>query len=269
MNIPDLVSWLALPAKMAATAGFVLLASLVAESAGPLLGAMVATLPLSAGPAYVFLALDHPASFIAASALSSLVANVAAIAFCAVHAVVAQARGTAVSLAAALGAWGLLIATLESSAWTLAGGVLLNLIVLVLCAPVAWRFRAAAMPRMRRRWWDAPLRAGMVATLVAIVVVAGARLGPAVTGILALFPIVLTSLVLLLQPRAGGPAVAAVTANAIPGLAGFAAALVMLHVAAPALGSPAALGLALAVSIGWNLAILRLRRRKPAPAAAS
>jgi len=265
----DLVLWLALPAKMVAAAAFVLLATAVAESAGPLLGAMVATLPLSAGPAYVFVALDHPPAFIAASALSSLVANAATIVFCAVHAAVAQARGTAVSLAAGLGAWAVSIAAFEGPGWTLPGAVLLNVVALALCAPAAWRFRGAAMPRLRRRWYDAPLRAGMVAALVATVVTASATLGPAVTGILALFPIVLTSLVLLLQPRAGGPAVAAVTANAIPGLGGFAAALVMLHVAAPALGSPVALALALAVSIAWNLAILWLRRRKPAPAPAA
>lgn len=261
----DLVFWLALPAKMAASAAFVLLATLAAELAGPLLGAMVATLPLSAGPAYVFLALDHDPGFIAASALSSLVANAATLVFCAVHAAVAQSRGPVLSLAAPLGAWAVLVVALESTAWTLAGAVLLNLIALALCLPVGRRFRGAAMPKLRRRWYDAPLRAGMVAVLVAIVVDGGARLGPAVTGILALFPIVLTSLVLILQPRAGGPAVAALTANAIAGLGGFAAALVALHLAAVPLGSPAALALALSLSIGWNLAILLRRRYEAAP----
>ncbi len=48
------------------------LASMVAERSGPLIGALVATLPVSAGPVYVFLALDHDAAFIAQSALASL-----------------------------------------------------------------------------------------------------------------------------------------------------------------------------------------------------
>src|SRR5579883_1439902 len=61
---------LALAAKLAITAAFVVGAARTAERAGPLIGAMVATLPIAAGPAYVFLALDHDASFIAASALA-------------------------------------------------------------------------------------------------------------------------------------------------------------------------------------------------------
>jgi hypothetical protein len=81
-----------------------------------------------------------------------------------------------------------------------------------------------------------------------------------VTGILAVFPIVLTSLMLILQPRIGGAATAAVIANTLWGLVGFGAALVTLHVAVVPLGAPIALTLALAVSIAWNVMIWRLRR---------
>ena len=117
------------------------------------------------------------------------------------------------------------------------------------------------MPVARRRWYDLPVRATMVATLVAVVVGVSAHVGPALTGTLAVFPIVLTSLILIFQPRIGGPATAALIAHTIPGLAGFALALVVLHVAALTLGTPAALALALAVSVAWNL-ILWLGRRQ-------
>jgi hypothetical protein len=70
----------------------------------------------------------------------------------------------------------------------------------------------------------------------------------------------LTSLVLIFQPRIGGRATAAITANGVAGLAGYGAALVLLHLVAVTLGSPAALTLALLVSIGWNLAVLLLRK---------
>ena len=72
-----------------------------------------------------------------------------------------------------------------------------------------------------RRWYDMPLRAAMVACLVAVVVGTSARVGPSVTGLLAVFPIVLTSLMLIFQPRIGGPATAALLANTMWGLAGF------------------------------------------------
>ena len=68
---------LSLIAKMAVTAGFVLAATITAERAGPLVGGLVATLPIGAGPAYVFLALDHDAHFIAQSAVASLAINAA------------------------------------------------------------------------------------------------------------------------------------------------------------------------------------------------
>ncbi len=45
--------------------------SIVPERSGPVTGALVATLPISAGPSYVFLAIDHDAAFIAQGALSN------------------------------------------------------------------------------------------------------------------------------------------------------------------------------------------------------
>ena len=72
---PDLYFALTLVVKMAVTAGFVLAATITAERAGPLVGGLVATLPIGAGPVYVFLALDHDAHFIAQSAVASLALN--------------------------------------------------------------------------------------------------------------------------------------------------------------------------------------------------
>ncbi|MDE2228508.1 MAG: hypothetical protein KGL11_05650 [Alphaproteobacteria bacterium] len=252
--------WLALAAKMAVTAAFVVGATRAAERAGPLVGAMVATLPISAGPAYLLLALEHDAGFIAASAVASLTANVANIMFCIVHAAVAQRRGLAASVVAPLAAWFACAAAIHAVAWTLADAIGLNLVVLGVGLPIANRFRHAAMPPVRRHWSDVAVRAGMVVMLVAVVVGLSARVGPAVTGIFALFPIVLLSVVLIFQPRIGGPPTAALTANAVAGLAGLAVALVALRLAAVPLGAAAALGLALVISVGCNLAIGTIRR---------
>lgn len=252
---------LALAAKLTVTAAFVVVASRAAERGGPLIGAMVATLPIAAGPAYVFLALDHNAHFIAATALASLPANAANMMFCAVHAAVAQSRGTISSLAAALGVWIALAIVAHAITWTLPEAIALNAALLAAGVAFSWRFRVAHMPPTVRRWYDVPLRAAMVAILVAAVVAMSTRVGPTVTGILALFPIVLISLVLIFQPRIGGPATAALTANAVIGLGGFAAALVALHVAVQPLGVPTALVLALLVSTSCNFVVARVRRR--------
>ncbi len=266
---PELMFWLAPLAKMAATALFVVVATRIAERAGPFIGAMVATLPLSAGPAYVFVALAHDSAFISASAVTSLAANAANVVFCLVHAATAQSFGLAVSLLAALAAWVVFALAIHVADWTLLGAALLNLMVFAVCLPLAGRFRHAAMPSVRRHWLDVPLRALLVALLVVTVVGLSARLGPAVTGILALFPIVLTSVVLIFQPRIGGIATAALTANASIGLVGYALALIALHLTAVPLGSPAGLSLALAIAAGWNLTVSLVRRHVAAVASPS
>ena len=81
----------------------------------------------------------------------------------------------------------------------------------------------------------------MVALLVGAVVTLSFRIGPTGSGVLAVFPVIYTSIMLILHRRVGGPATAAVLANAVFALAGFGAALLTLHLAAVPLGSALAL----------------------------
>ena len=75
--------WILLLAKMTTTAIIVVAASKVVERAGPFLGAMVATLPISAGPSYIFLAAEHGGDFVHRAALTSdHTADAAAVAIC-------------------------------------------------------------------------------------------------------------------------------------------------------------------------------------------
>src|SRR4030081_3871041 len=94
---PDLAFILTLALRMAVTAAFVVAASVITERAGPVIGALVATLPVSAGPSYAFLALDHDAAFIAESALASLPINAVTIVLCLTYVVLAQRRSAIVS----------------------------------------------------------------------------------------------------------------------------------------------------------------------------
>ena len=256
----EFLFWLALPFKMAVTAAFVVAATTTAERAGALIGALVATLPIAAGPAYVFLALDHDVAFIATSALSSLAINAATAVFALVYAFAAQRHGVLLAVATALTAWTILAVVVRWFDWTLPGALVLNVAVISACAAIGRHLRDVRMPLVTRRWYDVPLRAAMTALLVAVVVSLSGRVGPAVTGVLAVFPIVMTSLMVILQLRIGGKASAAVLVNTITGLAGFSTCLVTLHLAAVPLGTPVALTLALAVSIAANLLIFAARR---------
>jgi len=253
--------WLALLAKMASSAAVVVAASLIVERSGPVIGALVATLPISAGPAYGFLALEHDPGFLARSTLASLAVNVGTAQFIVVYAALAQRRGLVVSLGVALAAWfgiAILLTGLEPGFTAIA---LLNLVSYAGAYLLTRPYRKAARPaRAPSRPWDLPARAATVMTVVATVVLAGRWLGPKAAGIAALLPVVLTSLILVLHPRAGGGPTAAVLANSIPGMLGFTTGLVTLHLALTPLGSAPALLLALAVCVAWNAALLGLNR---------
>lgn len=259
--------WLTLLLKMLASAGIVVGASLVVERSGPLIGAMIATLPISAGPNYVYLAMEHGSGFLAESALASLIANAATGLFALVYVLLAQRRGLAASLAGAYLVWGATVLAAGRFAWTLGALVALNIAVYGLGIAATRHFRSARpLVAASRRWWDLPLRALAVMALVAAVVLAGRLVGAGAAGIAALVPVVMTSLAFILHPRIGGPAVAAVMAHSLPGMIGFTLAIVVLAVTVTPLGAPAALALALAVSVAWNGSLILLQRlRKPIP----
>src|SRR6266581_2428762 len=162
------------------------------------------------------------AFLVAASAMASLAANAVTGLFALVYILVAQVRGPLASLAVALGFWLAAIFTVRSFQWTLPGALAINAASYLVAVPVARRFRSAKFRPPRRRWYDVPLRAGLVAVLVAT---------------------------------------AAILANTLPGLVGFAFAMLALHLASVPLGKAAALILALAISIGWNLTLWLNRHR--------
>jgi hypothetical protein len=259
---PDLTYFLLLGFRMAVAAAFVVSASFIAERSGPAIGALVATLPISAGPSYVFLALDHDAAFIAQGALASLPINAATIFLGLTYTLLAQRRSLLVSFGAAAAVWIAVAGVVGSIHWSLLGGLFVNAVAFAICTPLMQRYRHAKMPPVARRWYDVPLRASLVATLVAAVVTLSGRVGPSISGILALFPAVFSSMILVLHPRIGGPASAAVLANSVWGLMGFGLALGVLHVGALHLGSVAGLSLALAICVCWNLVLWQIGRRR-------
>jgi hypothetical protein len=260
---PDLTFILSLALRMAVSAAFVVTASVITERSGPVIGALIATLPISAGPSYVFLALDHDAAFIAQGALASFAVNAVTMVFCLTYVVLAQRCNTAIACGGAILVWIALAALERLVPWSLGSAFIANAVAFAICIPSFKRFQhVKKMPLVTRRWYDIPLRATMVATLVALVVSLSRWVGPSVSGTIALFPVVLTSVTLILHPRIGGPATAAMIANGGWGMMGFGFGIAVLHVAALPLGSAAALSLALATCVIWNLVLWWLGRRR-------
>jgi hypothetical protein len=259
---PEFVFWSETALKMAVTALFVSVATVIAEKLGPTVGALVATLPVSAGPVYVFLALDHDTAFISASAVASLALNAATAIYVTIYVLLAQRYTIWISISLAFAVWFAAALALGLIHWTAWFAFALNVVVFGFCFFIVEPFRLVRMPPTKRPWYDFLVRSTMVALLVGAVVTLSFRIGPAGSGVLAVFPVIYTSIMFILHHRVGGPATAAVLANAIPGLAGFGVALLTLHLTVLPLGSATALALALGVSVAWNAAVYAMRRHQ-------
>ena len=174
----------------------------------------------------------------------------------------AQRQSAIVSCLTAVAVWIAFASVIRSVQWTLTAGLIANAVAFAICVPLLRRFRHVKMPLITRRWYDIPLRASLVATLVATVTTLSGWVGPGISGTIALFPVVFTSMMLILHPRIGGPPTAAVIANSGWGLMGLGIAIAVLHVAALRFGSTVALSLALMTCVSWNLGLWWNNRRR-------
>jgi hypothetical protein len=205
--------------------------------------------------------MDHGAAFISEAARMSVAATVAIASFVAAHALAAQRLRTAASLTIGTSAWLAAAFALTLRDWTFLETCLLFAGAFALAIKALARFALASpAPRAPRARYGLALRAALVAGVVVATTTASHVAGPAATGIIATYPVVFTCLVVIFQPACGGPFTASLLVNGLKGLVGFGAALAVLHLAAARMSAAGALLVALAMAVGWNLA-LYLRRR--------
>jgi uncharacterized membrane protein (GlpM family) len=261
---PDPFFWYGLVLKVAMTATIVVVVSVAAERSGPFIAALIAALPTAAGATYIILALEHPPAFIAAAAVGSMAANAAVAIFALTYAALAQRQGIVLSIAVASLLWFGMAAVLRLVEWTPATALVLNAVVFAFTIPLSARYRDAAVPRnsVRRTRYDLPLRAAAVALVVAVVTTASHWIGSFASGVFAVFPIVMASFVVIMHPRAGGKAAAAVLAHAQPALVGLALGFLGLHHLAGRIGVWWSLAAGLAISMAWSAVLWAVRRAR-------
>lgn len=247
--------------RMIIVALFVVMVALIAERLGPFLGAMVASLPLYTGPVYLLLALEHEPAYISAATVTSVAICGANPVLVLIYALLARSRNVFVSLGGGLAGWIGCALVIRSQTWSLAEAVLFVAPIYAVSVWLAQDFtRGTVLRRAEPRRSDLVLRAAMVALLTGGVVVASRHVPPEVTGILSVVPILMTSLVLVLHPRVGGPATAALLAHTLGGLVGMVIGFAAVHLAIPNLGLWPALGLGLTITVTWNISLIGLRR---------
>jgi uncharacterized membrane protein (GlpM family) len=261
---PELVFLSELAVKMAMTALVVVVVSITVERSGPFIGALIAALPTAAGAAYVILAIEHPPEFIATSAVGSAAATASVSIFALTYTVLAQRHGLLFSLGIALVVWFAGAAALRLNTWTPLSAFLLNVVVFGATVPLSWRYRTSGPPpKFVRTPFDIPLRAITAAIVVAVVTTASYSIGSFVSGIFAVFPIVMASAIVILHPRVGGRASASMFAHSQIALVGLWLGFLATHYLVAPIGVWAALVSGLAVCVAWSglLLIVRMRRR--------
>jgi hypothetical protein len=259
---PDLwAAWLPIATKLLLTAAIVVAATVATERAGPYVGAVVVTLPVTTWPAYLFLALDHDGAYIAASALAGLAMVAVNVAYMLIYVVLAQRRGLAASFCGALAVWILLGVVVRRIEWSVAGVVLLDAVAFA--AAVWWvaPYRRATMPPVRPRWYDIPVRVLVVCAVMGTILALGQWAGPEVTGFAAVFPASSASALIVLHPRIGGKATGAMVANGILCHVGIGGAVLGLHLAVGPCGLAGALAVALVIPVTWNFTLWAARAR--------
>lgn len=252
--------WAVLGMRMLLVASFVVLVAVLAEKLGPFLGAMVASLPLYTGPVYLMLALEHDGAWFLQATLGSIAICGATPVFALVYCILARTRGVAVSVGGALLAWLVLAVALQLNTWTLPEALLFVAPIYVVSVLLAQGFtRGVAPARAERRWSDLGLRAVLVSICSTMTVKIGSLLPPQASGVLSVAPILMTSIALVLHPRVGGRATAALFAHTLSGLVGMVIAFAVVHLAIVPIGLPLALLSGLVVTVVWNLLLIALK----------
>jgi hypothetical protein len=250
-------------AKLTATAAVVLFATLIAERASPFVGAMIVALPVSAGPAYVFLAMEHDDAFIASTALTSLAVNAMICPFLLIAAALVRRAGLVVALTAALATWLAGAYAVLHFRPDMITAIAMNVVAFSVCLLLVRPLLKEAILRAARRGFlDLLLRIVAIVCVVAAVIVCGRLLGPEIAGIAAILPIVWLSTSTVIHARLGADACAAILANGIIGMTGFFLALAALATLIVPYGKTVSLSAALAVCIVWNLGLTMWRRSR-------
>jgi hypothetical protein len=255
---------LALLLKIAMTAGIVVAASVVVERSGPFVGSLIASVPTAGGAAMIILAMEHPTSFIAASAVGGIVSNAVGAVFAVAYAALAQRKSLAVSLGGAFLVWFAVASLTRFVDWTATSAMLLSVAMFPLAIVAGTRYRAVttAKGKVHLTVRDLAGRASVVTACVLVVTALSATIGSFASGLFAFFPVAMSSYFLILHPRIGGPAAASVAAHVPAPLFGLVVSLLAVHLLAEPIGVWWSYLVGLSVGFGWNAMLWLLRNRR-------
>jgi hypothetical protein len=242
--------------KLVLVPGLVAAVTLGARRWGPRVGGWLTALPVVAGPALLFLAIEQGDAFAGAAAGATLVALIGVGAFGVVYGWMARVAPWPACLLAGWAVFGLATAGLSAVRWSLP----VALVAVVLAFAVSPRLLPEAGGRADPSAppaWDLPLRMTGALALVLTVTLLAERLGPRLSGALTPFPVALAVVLVFTHAQEGPPAVIALLRGFLPSMGSFALFCFVLALAMVPLGFAAAFPLALVVQLTVHAATLR------------
>lgn len=253
--------------KLMLAPGLVALATLVARHWGPAIGGIVVGFPLSAGPIFLFLALDQGHDFAERATVGILFGLVGVVAFALVYAAVARRTTWGPALLAAIVAFFVVSAGASLTGWGLLGAALaayaaLGLAVFLIPRPFK------AINRVPPPWWDLWFRMGAAALLTLAITAVAEHLGPTFSGIIATFPVVSTVVVTVTHHQMGSEAATAMLRGSVLSWFSFASFFLTIGLTMPSYGLGASLLLGAASVIATSVLVLAADRMASARRAA-
>jgi hypothetical protein len=183
--------------KLCLVPSLIYLVTLIGRRWGPNAAGWFSALPIVAGPILLTMALEQGRPFVATAAANTLLAVIAVLVFCLAYAWGTRRFGIAGSMASALAAYAAAVALLQLLELPLLAGFALVVVLLALAPRLFPRVAAAeaGVGATARRPNDLPLRMLAGALLCFTVTYAASALGPRLSGIFAMFPVMGTILV--------------------------------------------------------------------------
>lgn len=182
--------------KLCLVPSLIYLVTLIGRRWGPNAAGWFSALPIVAGPILLTMAIEQGRGFVATAAANTMLAVIAVVVFCLAYAWAARRFGIAGSMLAALGAYAAAVAGLQLIELPLPAGFMLVIVLLALAPRLFPRIdETETVERSARQVNDLPLRMLAGALLCFAVTYAASALGPRLSGVFAMFPVMGTILV--------------------------------------------------------------------------
>lgn len=178
------------------------LVTLSARRWGPIIAGWLTGLPVVAGPILFFIAMEQGNHFAGTAAGGTVSAVLAIVVFCIAYAWTAKRRGWIGSLLVALTCYALAVLVLDTASMPLYLTFISD-IAAILAAPRLFPKIAARGVAPSPSAVDLPLRMAVGAVLVLLVTEFAANLGPRLSGVFAMFPIMTIVLAVFSHRSAG------------------------------------------------------------------